>query len=150
MDIKSIHWVVCAMTLMVGLGSGQEGCFPSKYWMSCLINSCKFGGKCPSDPSATCKMEKTPCNGCKPVWHTQAGEVANCSSRQDLRLCPKGEPVVHCKLDSCNWPCDHPDFRGVKCRQSICGECKAEYLIQGRVGAVSEEQRRCERRDTTD
>ncbi|XP_052787193.1 uncharacterized protein LOC128222272 [Mya arenaria] len=107
-----------------------DACFPGKYWISCLINSCKFGGKCPGDPDATCKMERTECNGCKMVWYSKSGEKANCNVGIDPKLCPNGERVVQCLVDSCKWPCKHPDFKNAKCRQSNCGECKAEYFLK--------------------
>lgn len=107
-----------------------DACFPSKYWISCLIDTCKLGGKCPGDPTAECRMEKTECDGCKPVWYTPTGQIANCGLNRNLSLCPGGEPVVHCMVDSCKWPCSHPDFKSAPCRQSYCGQCAAEYFIK--------------------
>lgn len=128
---KTAHLKICvALVVILWFSKTGEACFPSKYWISCLIDTCKLGGKCPGDPTAECKMEKTKCNGCKPTWYTKTGEKANCSVRQNLNLCPGGEPVVHCKVDSCKWPCAHPDFKGAACRQGYCGECKAEYFVK--------------------
>ncbi|XP_053387056.1 uncharacterized protein LOC123541769 [Mercenaria mercenaria] len=129
---KILRLTAVTLVTILWISISVDACFPSKYWISCLIDSCKLGGRCPGDPTAKCKMEKTDCNGCKPRWYSKNGEKANCGVKRDLKLCPGGEPVVHCKVDSCKWPCSHPDFKRAKCRQSYCGECAAEYLLKGK------------------
>lgn len=129
MDVKS-HTLL-EVFLIVGVSTlYAKACFPSKYWMSCLLDTCKLGGRCPGDPTAECRMEKTKCDGCKPVWYAKSGQKANCGVERNLKLCPGGEAVLHCKVNSCKWPCSHPDFRSVQCRQGYCGACAAEYFVK--------------------
>ncbi|XP_060561756.1 uncharacterized protein LOC132721468 [Ruditapes philippinarum] len=129
---KVIILLTIAVLWISRTADAKKPCLPAKNMISCLIDRCKLGMKCPGDPTATCKMVQTKCDGCKAMWFSKSGEKASCGLRKNLKLCPGGEPIVKCSLDLCKWPCTHPDFRGAECRKTVCGECGSEYFVKGK------------------
>ncbi|KAL3887231.1 hypothetical protein ACJMK2_027178 [Sinanodonta woodiana] len=109
----------------------NEPCYPGNAWLSCLLDPCRFSPKCKVFPTAQCFSYRTRCNGCKALWIVD-GHMVNCSrSTAGTKVCPGGEPVIECRVNSCAKLCDHPQFAKAECRQNNCGGCTAEYLVEG-------------------
>ena len=51
--------------------------------------------------------------------------------------CKKDEAIVQCLEDPC-LKTECPAYPDAKCRTNLCGDCKAEYLQEGKVVDCSE------------
>ncbi|XP_033725581.1 uncharacterized protein LOC117315483 isoform X2 [Pecten maximus] len=103
-----------------------------KRWKSCYMKHCGSNpGTCVTSlGTPVCKRVKDSCGMCVKRWFVDK-QVIECERTARSRECPPNVLLRNCPRSLCDAGCPDAQFNVSTCRVNRCGECLAEYFVEG-------------------